>query len=670
MLRFFFTRENLPAIKTQEATAFELQSALAFKDDIIPFSHMYITSDSYLKQIQVSLEKEKQNAIIQVSQEQTNTILSQANFPANITDYNIDSISELITLLDNKNDIHIAIINGIGGDYGDNYIGLAILQRLSKLLAPRKVTFHLMQSFNLRFAEIYQNNEELINAEVIVHNNIMDVEAFMSMNAYINLTGILNFSEFGTMSHNTFFSTAFSLENIISDNNLQPHLAYDTELSLQVRQQLESRFAENKPIVFLHLIATDVLKTCNTEFVQTLITSLISMGFHVITPNPVQFSDNSFCDCSDLATSIYKFTHLIAACDSVITTGDLSLNIAAAFGKPTTLLPVTKSNIRTATQLPEVLIWLPHKNKNLYIDKVSSIDEQDIKAAKRIWQNIDTEKLTTAIKDYQGYFQQNADRSHIQNAPKRLAVIIPYHNDTNESLELLNLCLNELTKVEGFDALWLDIIDCRNEYMFNTRGLNTGISKAIKHDCDFVWILEPRHLPKPDYFSQALKRFESDSSIAIVAGMQISKNNQTRVTWAGSRSAFPKRQYKSGKITNSKINTPTSEHWVPFQSAIIRTSAIIELGLLDESMRNQFSDTDYCFRLKKRGWSIAYEPKSQSFRVDIENSIEENLDELKVDFKYFFKKWSKLTHCQEIGQLHRSIVKHIDRYNKKRTSVY
>ncbi len=670
MLRFFFTREILPTIKTQEATPFELKSAAEFKDGIIPFSHMYITSDSYLKQIQISLEKEKQNAIIQVSDDQTNTILNQEKFPAHITDYNINSISELTTLLDDNSNIQIAIINGIGGDYGDNYIGLAILQTLSNLLAPKKVTFHLMQSLNLRFTDIYQNNAEQTNADIIVHNNVMDVESFMSMNAYINLTGILNFSEFGLMSHNTFFSTAFSLENIISDTNLHPHLTYDTEISLHTRQQIEARFTEKKPIVLLHLVSTDVLKNCSSEFTEKLIISLINKGFQVITPNPNQFSNDAFCDCSDLAKSLQELTYLITACDSVVTTGALSLNIAAAVGKPTTLLPVTKSNIRTATQFSEVLIWLPHKNKNLYIDKVRSEDKQDIKISQEIWKNIDTDKLTTAIKDFQTFFQQNSIRSYIQNAPKRLAVIIRFRRDSDEYFELLNHCLDTLTKVDGFDALWLDIIDCRDEHMFNSRALNTGISKAIKYDCDYVWLLDPEQLPKPDYFNHALKRFESESSIAVVAGMQISKNNKTRVTWAGSRSSFPKRKYTSGSITKSKVNTPTPEYWVPFPSAIIKTSAIIEIGLLDESMRNQFTDADYCFRLKQRGWSIAYEPKSQSFRVGMESLAEENIDELKIDFKHFFQKWSKLTHCEEVDQLHSSILKYVNRYHKKRALLH
>jgi len=136
MLRFFFTRDNLPPISTQEAEPFELLNAAEFKDGIIPFSHMYITSESYLKQIQYALKDNNEGNIIQVSEKQSNIIFNQSSFPPNLTEYKINSFDEYKTLLGNKHEAHIVIINGIGGDYCDNYIGLAIIQRISKLLAP------------------------------------------------------------------------------------------------------------------------------------------------------------------------------------------------------------------------------------------------------------------------------------------------------------------------------------------------------------------------------------------------------------------------------------------------------------------------------------------------------------------------------------------------------
>ena len=666
MLRFFFTRDKLPTISTQEASSFELLSAAEFKDSIIPFSHMYISSDSYLKQIRLALDVDKQNSIIQVSDKQTQVILKQSDFPPNITEYKIDSIGEYKTLLGNKHEINIVIINGIGGDYGDNYIGLAILQRLSKVLAPSMVNFHLMHSLHQRFDEIYKDNSIQTLGNISTLNNIMSVENFMSMDGYIDLSGIVNYTEFGKLSHSTFFLTAFSLENIISDHNLQADLNVDPDISIRLKEKIENRFSDSKPIILLHLISNDTIKTCPIHFSHDLITSLIKKGFNVISPYPIHYSSPAFCDCSDLVTSINELTHMIAASDCVISTGALSMNISASLGKPTILLPITKSNIRTAKLLPEVLIWLTSKNKNLYIDIIEEKKSDHLKIAHQIWQNINTDQLSSEMKHFSNVFNHSEPRSTSKASPKRLAVVIPFYFEDEKQEEVFNTCLDALNKVEGFNALWLEIIDCRFEHVSYTHALNSGISKAIKNECDFIWLLDPTQIPNPNYFSKALKRFNSDNSIAIVAGMQISHKNKTKSVWSGSRSSFPKQQYKVGNTNSPKLNKPTFENWAPLQSAIIRTSAALDVGLLDESLQHQFNDADYCFRLSELGWKIVYEPKTKTYKLDIsEKTNNISKENLLKDLNHFYQKWSHLTGCQDPNKLHNAITSHAAKKAKK-----
>ena len=255
-------------------------------------------------------------------------------------------------------------------------------------------------------------------------------------------------------------------------------------------------------------------------------------------------------------------------------------------------------------------------------------------------------------------------------SPKRLAVVIPFCYDGEEYEKYLNNCLDALGEVDGFNALWLEIIDSRFEHKSLTDAYNSGISKAIKNDCDYIWILDPKQIPNPNYFSKALKRFKSDDRIAIVAGMQIDNDNQNRILWSGSLQSFPKQQFKSGVTSNEKLNKPSLQDWVPFQSAIIRTEAAIDIGLLDEALQQQFSDADYCFRLKQRGWSTVYEPKSQSYKTNHPISLTNKQKEVLVsDLKYFFKKWSHITGCDDPRKLHAEIVKYVqkkaNRHNKR-----
>lgn len=673
MLQFFFTREHLPTITTQEASPFKLKCAAEFKDGIIPFSHMYITSDSYLKQIRYTLEQSKQNDIVQVSERQSEIIFKQSNFPPNITEYKISSIAEYKTLLGNKHEINIVIVNGIGGEYGDNYIGLAILQRLSKLLAPCRINFHLMHSLDLRFSSIYQDNLPEVSGNIICQSNVMQVEKFMSMDAYIDLSGIVNYAEFGELSRSNFLLTAFSLENLVRDKNIQARLVSSSDEIEQSKKKLQKRFATKKPIALIHLISSTKIKSAPIDFTKKLISDLIKQDFNVISPYPVEYSSACFCDCSDLAYSIKDLTLLIASSDCVISTGALSMNIAASLGKPTILLPITKSNIRTAKKLPEILIWLTHNNKDLYIDTVKTNVTDHSKIAQKIWTNLRTHRLAIAAKEHSIFFNKKIARSTDKIIPKRIAVIIPFHLSNENYSQNFHACIDALCEVNGFDALWLEIIDCRFEHVSNTYALNSGINKAIKNNCDYIWLLDANQQPMPNYLTKVLKRFDSDPDIAIVAGMQIDSEDKNRAVWCGSNSSFPKQQYKVGRVDNDKLNTPAFEHWVPLQSAIIKTSAAIDVGSLDESMQNQFSDADYCFRVKERGWKVVYEPKSRSYKFNLSKEFTNKEKEaLASDLKHFYHKWRHITGCNETSKLHDAILKKTQlkakKHSKKRKS--
>jgi len=493
----------------------------------------------------------------------------------------------------------------------------------------------------------------------------------MSMDAYIDLSSIVNYEEYGHLSRSHFFLTAFSLENLITDKNIQPSLINHPEISINFRKQIEKRFSEQRPLLLIHLISSNKIKTCSALFTHNFITALINEGFNVISANPIEYSSPTFCDCSDLVDSISKLTSLIDACDCIVSTGSFSMNIAASLGKPVILLPTTKANIHTAKQLPEVKVWATQTNKDLYIDTVKQEIIQQSKAAQQIWTNIDTVKLAKATKDYSQQFNHMELGTEKHITPKRLAVVIPFCYGSKKYDKYLSNCLDALANVDGFDPLWLEIVDSRFEHKSLTVTYNSGISKAIKNNCDFIWILDPEQIPNPNYFSKALKRFESDASIAIVAGMQIDNDNQNRIVWSGSLLSFPKQQFKAGAITNAKLNKPSFEDWAPFQSAIIRTKAAIDIGLLDEALQQQFSDVDYCFRLKQQGWSIVYEPKSQSYKVDYDIALTDKQKEVLLnDIKYFFKKWSYITGCENYRELHAEIVKYVQKqsrgYNKRK----
>ena len=56
---------------------------------------------------------------------------------------------------------------------------------------------------------------------------------------------------------------------------------------------------------------------------------------------------------------------------------------------------------------------------------------------------------------------------------------------------------------------------------------------------------------------------------------------------------------------------PEKSIWINFASVMLRREMIWHIGLLDENMFLLFSDSDYCYWARYRGWEVWYTPKSK-----------------------------------------------------------
>ena len=652
MLNFFFTRHSLPTIQTLNATPFNLLSAAEFENKIIPLSHIYISPESYLTVIKESLG-EQQAHIIQVSEQQTKKLITQKTFPLNMSNYQIDTLQELLDILNNNQMINIAIFNGIGLGFGDNFVGLGVIQRIAKLLSPRRVHFHLMQTMNQQIAPVYSDAMHANNMAVSLKNNCISVEEFLQMDAYVDLTGMLNYKEFGEMPLARFFATAFSVENLIHESNQHPHLYIHPFDVTQCLVQIKQRFSEEKPLVLYHHEASSKLRSCPIDKSKSLIDAITAQGYNVITAYPFKHDNANFQDCSDLSQSIIDLKHVIAACDVVISVGTVTYHLSSALGKPTILLPIIKADIRTAAKSPEVLCWLPKESKQLYLDKFKSKQVSDLLLAQQIWKNVNEKHLAEAIKPHLNRFNYNQNQmTHILSHPK-IAVIISDFGNNNDLIS----CIQSLTKNQLFDALWMQVIDCQDDCEMNSISLNNAIEKAIQDNCKYIWVLSSNQQASPDYLEKVIHRFSIEPKTAMIAGRQLDLEEPNTILWAGSISAFPYAKVNTGSVTEHKFSLPSNEDWVPFESVVIRTEALLDIGFLDEAMRTHYFDIDFCYRTKQHHWQIRYEPcavtKKRQLNVKPTLKTKSNT---KQDFIEFYNKWSKITQCVNINELNEAIL--------------
>ncbi|MFH1504515.1 MAG: glycosyltransferase family 2 protein [Candidatus Omnitrophota bacterium] len=133
----------------------------------------------------------------------------------------------------------------------------------------------------------------------------------------------------------------------------------------------------------------------------------------------------------------------------------------------------------------------------------------------------------------------------------------------------------------------------------HNRGLAVARNTAVKNiDSKYIASLDADCAPEPGWLETLMKRFTS-SDIAGTGGKLLEKNLST--TFDLWRAVHMKQYWAEG------------ESAPPFlfgSNTVFRRQALTEVGVYSENFRDNYEDVDICERLKKKGYSLVYEPKA------------------------------------------------------------
>lgn len=139
-------------------------------------------------------------------------------------------------------------------------------------------------------------------------------------------------------------------------------------------------------------------------------------------------------------------------------------------------------------------------------------------------------------------------------------------------------------------------------------GNNLGIRQAFVLGADYVWLLNNDAKPAPDALCELVTKALSDGRIGAVASICYYADNPSTVqAWAGSRVNL---WIGYGRLC-TKPHQDDWFHSLNGTSMLILRSAIEDVGSLDEGFFLYWEDTEFCLRLRKKGWRIAAAPNSQ-----------------------------------------------------------
>jgi GT2 family glycosyltransferase len=171
-----------------------------------------------------------------------------------------------------------------------------------------------------------------------------------------------------------------------------------------------------------------------------------------------------------------------------------------------------------------------------------------------------------------------------------LTVVVVDNGSSNDSVPRIRAAYPDVLLLESGDNLGF------------AGGNNVGIRYALAHGADFIWLLNNDTKPAPQALPALVAKALTDRRIGAVASICYYAEKPSAVeAWAGGRVNL-----WIGYGRNSTV--PREDdwfHWLNGTSMMIAPAALREAGLLDEGFFLYWEDTEFCLRLRKKGWRLA-----------------------------------------------------------------
>ena len=145
-------------------------------------------------------------------------------------------------------------------------------------------------------------------------------------------------------------------------------------------------------------------------------------------------------------------------------------------------------------------------------------------------------------------------------------------------------------------------------------GRNVGIEYVQQKDTDYLLFLDNDTIVHRDFLNEMVKVGESNKRIGILTG-KIYHYSEPNIIWSAGGSLSLYRCHISaigyGEIDKGQYDDIREVDHVAGCCLMIKKKVVDEIGILDQNFIEYFTeDTDWCLRAKKKGYKIAYVPKS------------------------------------------------------------
>lgn len=219
-------------------------------------------------------------------------------------------------------------------------------------------------------------------------------------------------------------------------------------------------------------------------------------------------------------------------------------------------------------------------------------------------------------------------RAGKMNIPKVLIIVLTYNG-----IALTMACLDSLRRItwpayevlvvdSGSTDSTVDIVRANYsevEVMPNNRnigfaeGNNRGLEHAVAHGFDYALLLNNDTEVAADFLTHLVGACETDKTLGAV-GPLIYYHSQPQQIWSagGIVERATGRTFMRGlnELDQSQFAEGGQVDFVTGCALLVRCSILSQVGLLDERFGMYFEETEWCARMRRSGWGIAFVPQS------------------------------------------------------------
>ncbi len=151
-----------------------------------------------------------------------------------------------------------------------------------------------------------------------------------------------------------------------------------------------------------------------------------------------------------------------------------------------------------------------------------------------------------------------------------------------------------------------------------TGGNNAGINYSLNHSYQYTLLLNNDTFVEPDFLG-ILTGYLKDNESTGAIQPKIYFNHNRRLLWNGGSwfNPWTGNDYVegTGEATSKTSEMIKEPDWLTGCALMLRNDVIRETGLLDESLFMYYEDVDYSFRIKSKGYKLAYHPESIIYHI-------------------------------------------------------